>query len=180
MTFATGKRSRAKKVHCVAIDGTMIPGLPDPQGSSAYLARSEVGYCYRCPRYRAHRFMWPAQEKVRGIWFETVASARTAGEWARKIWPRLSPTVLRGSGIWPTYIFRVSRSYWIFIMLRNIYTQTATALWSEGNSQRMVASPFRAAQDWQTRKLFCSTETDCKTEDRPKASIYKMAKFLIR
>ena len=26
-----GKRSGAKKLHCVAIDGTMIPGLPDPQ-----------------------------------------------------------------------------------------------------------------------------------------------------
>ena len=28
---AIEKRSRSKKVHCVAIDGTMIPGLPDPQ-----------------------------------------------------------------------------------------------------------------------------------------------------
>jgi hypothetical protein len=30
-TNSTVKQPRAKKVHCVAIDGTMIPGLPNPQ-----------------------------------------------------------------------------------------------------------------------------------------------------
>jgi hypothetical protein len=30
-TNSAVKQPRAKKVHCVAIDGTMIPGLPDPQ-----------------------------------------------------------------------------------------------------------------------------------------------------
>ncbi len=31
MSSPAGKRPRAKKVYCVAIDGTMIPGLPDPK-----------------------------------------------------------------------------------------------------------------------------------------------------
>ncbi len=130
MPFATGKPSRAKKVHCVAIDGTMIPGLPDPKD---------------------HRLIWHEVKLATVIDARDidapfyVASTEKSEAFGLKLWQALDG---RGMGSQNLAQVIADGAPWIWNLadlhfpgvtqLLDFYHaaehlhETATALWSEG------------------------------------------------
>ncbi len=128
-----GRVKRAKKVYCLAMDGTMIPGLPDPQQHRLQWHEVKLAAVFD-PRGLEASFYVAAPEEAdrfgRRLWRE-LESRHLTEEWFRLV-------LGDGAGwIWnlaDLHLPGVPQLLDFYHAAEHLY-QTATALWPEGMAQ---------------------------------------------
>lgn len=124
------KRPRAKKVHCVAIDGTMIPGLPDPQDhrliwhevklATVFDPRKIEAPFYVASTDNAENFGLQLWREFDSMGIDAQGLAQVIGDGAPRIW-NLADLHFPGASQLLDFYHAAEHLH-----------QTAVALWSEG------------------------------------------------
>jgi hypothetical protein len=171
------KRPRPKKIHCVAIDGTMIPGLPDPQD---------------------HRLMWHEVKLATVIDARNiedpyyVASTGNAEVFGLQLWSELDPmgmdphSFAQVIGDGAPWIWNLADLHFPGVtQLLDFYHAaehlhlTAVALWSEGVANQWWRRRLAQLKDGELGNFFAALKLIAKrrTTSDPAISPERLLKY---